>query len=142
MLSVSENRRGEQTDTTNTITMKNQILTLACCLLAMLTFSGYKPVEQLAVSYGTYGVCSAGQAELIALTINENNTFHYINNTDPAKKVDVSGKWERRGNAIVLVDYTAPTAIHSKWIIDKSDPCLRARLGMNWTRLCFLEKRK
>lgn len=102
--------------------------------ITMVSFVSIKPPKK--VNTGTYGVCSCGKDGIphIRLVINEDQTFHYYNVTDPSKKIDVTGNWVLDGNTIVLKNYKSDYPIHNRWKMD--DKCLRSRLGMNFTRLC------
>lgn len=111
-----------------------KILLATLVVLATMSFKPNNPlVKEVA---GTYGVCGESNAPMIELTINEDYTFHYLDNSNPAKKVDISGTWTLNGNTVRLKDFNSPFAIHEKWNIDKNDKCLKSRRGMEWRRLC------
>lgn len=85
---------------------------------------------------GTYGVCEGGEGASggFELTLNDDNTFRYVRQDAPEGGVNVSGKWTRSGNAILLSDYPADVSIHDRWKVDEQ--CLKSRKGFEWTRLC------
>lgn len=92
------------------------------------------PAESPTAS-GTYGVCSLhASAYTFELSLNADQTFHYVNTTVPGKAIDVTGTWEQRGDRILLSNYTSEFPIHDKWKVDK-DHGLRSRKGLEFTRL-------
>lgn len=117
----------------------NLILTTVVVLAIM----SFKPSENLSLLTGTYGVCNcddnSNSTTKTELLINEDNSFHYFDNSNSNKKIDVKGKWIRKGNTIYLQDYNSEFAIHNKWTIDKNEKCLTSRIGLNFTRLCHIK---
>lgn len=116
-----------------------KILLATLVVLATMSFKPNNPlVKEVA---GTYGVCDCAETtgSKIELTINDDFTFHYVDQSNPAKKVDISGKWTLNGNTVRLKDFNSPFAIHEKWNIDKNDKCLKSRRGMEWRRLCQIK---
>mgnify|MGYP003636376582 CR=1 FL=1 len=120
--------------------MKNAKLSIG--IVAVLVLMSFKSTEKETIKSGAYGVCHCGDAATksskVELLINDDNTFHYFNNSDPSNKVDVKGKWEMKDNTIRLHDYDSETAIHNKWAIDKNENCLKSRKGLYFMRLCYL----
>jgi hypothetical protein len=104
----------------------------------MLSFK--LPTSTIVFKTGTYGICGcADDAEKpakIALTFSDDNTFHYVNNFDPAKKIDVTGNWVIRGNKLLLENYASDIAIHHKWKMDKTGKCIVSRKGLYFMRIC------
>src|SRR5688572_27693992 len=116
-------------------------LTLLGVLVA-LTMSSFKedpPSKKLNLKTGTYGVCtcetSSENTAKVELTINDDNTFQYFDNSNPSKKIDIKGNWTITNNTIELKDYSSAVSIHNKWTIDENEKCLKSRKGLNFTRL-------
>src|SRR5687767_6857890 len=118
--------------------MKKLIFLFALpALLAMLSFKTEAPK----LLTGTYGVCSCGGTQStskVELTLNEDKTFHYFDNTNPSKAVDIKGSWVLSGNTVILKDYQSAFPIHTKWRVDKNGKCLKSRKGLEFTRLCHI----
>jgi hypothetical protein len=110
-------------------------------ILLAITAISFKPAgKKLKLAAGTYGVCSCnepGSTSKLELTINDDHTFRYFNNTVPGKNIDMHGTWEMKGNTVVLSDTI--TAYSEKWTIDKNEKCLKSRQGLMFTRLCHLQ---
>lgn len=119
------------------------LIATALIMTTFLSFTPADPPEKLNLVKGTYGVYSYGDASegktRIKLVINDNSTFHYRNDADPDNKIDIKGKWVRKGNAIYLKNHGADFSFHDKWKIDKNEKCLKSRNGLNFTRLCLLD---
>ncbi|MEZ4775604.1 MAG: hypothetical protein R3D00_20630 [Bacteroidia bacterium] len=119
--------------------MKNFLaLPILFILVSGFTLNPAPAHEELPI--GTYGVgvCDGIAVENIQvqLTLNEDFTFHYINNSNPSKRINVSGTWTLKGKTIRLKDYSSATAIPAEWMIAANYPCLKSRKGMEFTRLC------
>jgi hypothetical protein len=120
--------------------MKRTNLFLAILVIVTtMSFKG-KPSEKK-VKTGVYGVCNCGteSSAKIELTINDDLTFHYFDNYNPAKVIDIKGNWILDGNTILLKDYKSDFSIHNKWQIDNNEKCLRSRKGLEFTRLCHIK---
>lgn len=112
----------------------------AFALLAIgLISASFTPTVPPNAGTGTYGVCSlaTNDAHTIKLEIGEDNTFRYVDNTDASNSIDVSGTWEMDGRTFVLRS-GANSTIYEKWTLDKASPCLHARHGLTFMRLCQL----
>lgn len=108
--------------------------------LMLVSFTPPGSPSAPALRSGTYGVCGCGTAAAgtgISLSLSDDRTFHYVNRTDPAKRVDVAGNWETKGNKVTL--RTASGEVFETWSVDKNTTCLRSRQGLLFTRLCHLE---
>ena len=118
--------------------MRNRLLLIPGILVALtiMAFTG-KLVPGRVLS-GTYGICDCADTESMKfnLTIHDDNTFQYYRNDGPAHITDVNGKWEMKGNSILLKDYDTSINIHDKWTFDKNEACLKSKNGFEWTRLC------
>ncbi len=112
-------------------------------VLSVFTLQSFKsghPTKKLNLKTGTYGVCTCAESSTkVELIINDDHTFHYFDNSDPSKIIDVKGNWIINDNTISLKDYKSDFAIHNKWTIDDNEKCLKSRKGLNFTRLCHLK---
>ena len=118
-----------------------KIAPLLAAVLAVMSFTGARPETTLS---GTkiYGNCScenASNSPKVELTLNQDQTFRYLNSSDPAKKVDVFGRWEMKGKKVVLRADGGGTDFHSNWKFDKNEPCVLSRKGLEFIRLCDVE---
>lgn len=112
-------------------------------LAALFSFKTKQKLDIKAVA-GTYGVCSY-QSEgksLLSLILKEDQTFHYIDKTNPNKPIDVTGNYELNNNQIVLKNYKTTYKFHTKWKIDGNTKCIKARKGLTFYRLCNVEECK
>jgi hypothetical protein len=112
----------------------------------MLTATSFKNIPYSGkVTPGTYGVCDCddmdGQKKpaTIQLILNENKTFHYIDQSVPDRKLDITGNWILEHNKIILKDYKNDFAIHDKWTYQSEDQCLKSRNQLNFRRLCLIK---
>jgi hypothetical protein len=120
--------------------MKTVKSTLALGAFTLLLVAGFTPSGKLNVKTGTYGSCSCGEGSArVELTLNEDQTFRYFNNTDAKNKIDATGKWSVKGNTIVLEHSQPGSAIVTKWKVDDNEKCLKSRKGLAFTRLCHLK---
>ena len=127
--------------------MKKTNLTLTILFLFFITSSiGMKNSSEPALKPGTYGVCNCGeelsQSTKIELTVNEDHTFHYFDNSNRKELIDLNGKWVMDDKTIKLTDYQSTVKIHDKWTIDRNTNCIRSRKGLEFTRLCHLKNCK
>jgi len=111
--------------------------------LTVLSFKGFSPSEKTTVLTGTYGICdcdsSKPNALKVELTINDDHTFQYYDNSDRNKIIQVNGIWEMKNKTIHLKNYQPGFSIHTKWSISKNEKCLKSRMGMEFTRLCNIK---
>ncbi len=121
---------------------KTTLLFTLILALTLMSFNGSKSPKKLQLKTGTYGVCPCNNPaeSTVSLTLNDDFTFHYIDNSNPLKKTDVKGKWVLNNNTVTLKDYTSDRAIHNKWAIDKNEKCLKSWKGLNLTRLCNIKE--
>lgn len=115
--------------------MKFPILVSALVSVLLLSSFNRNHPSGSAAAAGVYGVSSDPLPFVFELSLNADNTFHYVNNSVPGKAIDVTGTWEQNGDRIRLSNYTSPFPIHDKWKVD-SYGCLKSRKGMEFTRLC------
>ncbi|MBL7939600.1 MAG: hypothetical protein JNL43_09590 [Flavobacteriales bacterium] len=120
-----------------------RLVALLCIAAVVTSFTLRAPSIHSAIALGTYGVqgCgeSADEGRHIALTLNEDGTFHYVNDTDPKAEVDVVGTWESAGRTITLRTLGENGAVLATWTKDKDCNCIRSRKGLLFLRLCHLE---
>lgn len=119
--------------------MKNLLaLAISFILVSGFTLNPAPAHEELPI--GTYGVgvCDGVAVEIVQhrLTLNQDFTFHYINHSNPSQKVNVSGKWTFKGKTIRLQEYSSATQMPTEWKMAENYPCLKSRMGMEFTRLC------
>lgn len=108
-------------------------------VLTTMSFKDKNPLEK--VMTGAYGVCNCDteSGAKVELTINEDFTFHYYDNYNPSKIIDIKGNWALNENTLLLKDYKSDFSIHNKWTLDKNEKCLKSRKGLEWTRLCHVK---
>ncbi len=111
-----------------------------CVLIVSFSFTISDDRPKTAGVAGKYGVCSYAEAPAqeisVELTLNPDNTFHYIDNSNTENKIDVSGKWTLYEGDIYLTDYPTGKSIHKIWKTEKDSSCLKSRKGMTYYRLC------
>lgn len=129
--------------------MKITLSILGLVVVIALTIMSFKinpNSKKLNFKTGIYGVCTCDISNensiKVELTINENNTFQYFDNSNPAKKIDIKGNWTITDNTIFLKDYKSDFPIHNKWEIDENEKCLKSRKWLNFTRLCHIKSCK
>jgi hypothetical protein len=107
-------------------------------ILLLTTLTASKPPEQANVTIGTYGIYPNSSTILIELKLNDDFTFNYVNNANLTKPVNTKGNWKVIGNTIELENFKSAFPINTKWTIDKDQPCLKSRKGLEFTRICLL----
>jgi hypothetical protein len=115
-------------------------------ILVLATIFSFKTKQKLNIKAvaGTYGVCSyqiSGKT-ILSLSLNQDKTFHYIDNTNTKKPIDVTGNYKVINNQIVLKNYKTTYKFHTKWKIDDNNKCIKARKGLTFYRLCNLAECK
>lgn len=100
--------------------------------------------ELIEVKTGKYGICSCSKTSsiIIELTINADSSFHYVNNVDSKKHIDITGKWSLNNNTLILSSYESNFSINNRWSIDKSQKAIKSRKGLLWTSLYHIESCK
>jgi hypothetical protein len=83
---------------------------------------------------GIYGV-SKNDPSKIELTLNDDHTFRYQDFSNPAKRIDVSGKWELKGKFVILKNTTVSGSFHNKWKISQDGVVAKSRKGMTFYTL-------
>src|SRR5688572_23882852 len=117
-----------------------KIILSVLLLLTFLSFKSVLPPEK--PTTGVYGTCGCDSSEAgtssIKLILNEDFTFRYTDNSNPAKSIDVKGNWSFKDNTILLKDHPSEASIETKWSIDANLKCLKSRKGLAFTRLCHI----
>lgn len=124
--------------------MKTATRLLAILLvLGCMSFKWEKTTEKAAVKSGIYGSCFCIGSEFndrktgVKLTINEDHTFAYFDNTNPAKVLDIQGTWTQENGKITLKDDSSPYKFHHVWKVDAgNNKCLKSHRALEWRRLC------
>jgi hypothetical protein len=121
--------------------MKKLVLFI-CLGFSVQLMTAKNPFKKTPTVPGTYGVNACAdentnnKEEIIQLKLNEDQSFELIDNTDPNKKIATTGTWTLDGNNILLSNYSSTYAISTKWKIDPNYPCIKSRLGLEFTRIC------
>ncbi|MFN0031880.1 MAG: hypothetical protein ACKVOR_06955 [Flavobacteriales bacterium] len=115
-----------------------KVILLLLCVVAICSFRSYDVSKE--VNAGVYGTCNCDAEKTtqrtVQLTLNEDFTFHYVDNSDPQNKEDIQGTWAHTGIAILLTGNDGKTPTHNKWKMDKNGKCIKSRRGLEFTRLC------
>ena len=119
-------------------------LLLPALALLFLTLSSLANKKANPFTPGTYGVSdcigtASATEPMIELTFNADNTFTYVDNTDPDKKLNLNGNWENKKGKILLTNYKCDWAIHHTWTVDDNQKCIKSRCGLNWLRICLVK---
>ena len=119
---------------------KIQSSLLLLALLGIMSFTDLPYKDAVVLETITYSTCSCETAQSsapkVALTLNPDHTFHYLNASDPAHPVDQKGAWVMLGKSIVLKSDAAKANFHKTWNLDKNKSCVVSRKGLNFIRLC------
>ena len=91
-------------------------------LLSSMTVGGKEKVS----AAGCYGDCTT-ENQKTKLILKEDNTFHYIDNSYSKSPVDIHGKWEQKGNTIVLETSDKNPGLRKKWKLKRNGMCLSSR---------------
>lgn len=110
------------------------------CLLAMAFTRPVTPAKLPDNIAGKYGVCSVEKEEAhpiaLELILQTDNTFSYVDNTNPDDKIRVSGKWSIHDGDIILSDYPSVVKIMRIWKPEKDGSAMKSRKGTAFYRLC------
>lgn len=113
---------------------------MATAIAALFSFTpkNYEPkTANLAGKYGAF--CNETDPLAVGsllLVLNDDNTFQYNDNSVANAKISVSGKWSIYEGDVYLSDYGTGNHIPRIWKTDKDSPCLKARKGTMFLRLC------
>ena len=94
----------------------------------------YAKLNSISATYSFFK--SNTESPLIQLILKENNTFEFIDQSNPSKIIDAKGKYELNGNRVKLFDYNSKYKIANVWKIDSKYPCIKSRKGLKFTRIC------
>ena len=115
--------------------MRNSVIVLSTILLISVISLSSRPRWNDEFKKGTYG-CKSLHSEVF-LTLNEDQTFLYVNKTNPNRPVEVSGSWSRKGHFIRLFGEDFTSRFPRRWRIDLRYDCVRSGLsGAQFIRLC------
>lgn len=110
--------------------------------LTVMSFTGV-PSSNSSLETKTYGTCGCGIAvrtnQKVELTLNPDQSFYYLNASDPSQKVEVNGNWSMNGNKVVLQGNAIESNFHRVWKLEKDQPCITSRKGLYFIRLCDME---
>ena len=109
-------------------------------LLAAISFNSIPQTAAPILETKVYGVCGCDTATTgeskVELTLHPDHTFHYLDASNPAQKVDLSGKWAMNGKKVILQADAAEKNFHKTWKFDKNKPCIVSQKGLEFVRLC------
>ncbi|MCD6067613.1 MAG: hypothetical protein K0S33_2439 [Bacteroidetes bacterium] len=115
------------------------IITTLSLVWSSLTASAIEKPKQI---NGVFGVCSCqsenSKNKLIELSVNKDNTFNYVDNSDPAHKQLISGTWEMRSGKLILESSDGKKSFHRKWKYSSNGQCIKSRYRLNFRRICML----
>lgn len=87
-----------------------------------------------------YGVCNCQSKEkttpLIELSLLNDGTFSYIDNSNSTSKVKLSGTYSVKGSKLYLVSSDGNKSFHSQWKYNKERTCIKSRYKFNFRRVC------
>jgi hypothetical protein len=123
------------------MTMKNFVKVtsvMALMLVTCLVHASVNPIKS-----GVFGVCDcmSGNNKLnqIELNLKPDQTFTYIDNTNPDHKLLLTGTWSSKGNKIRLAAANGKTAFHRKWTYSENGQCIKSRHKLNFRRICLVK---
>jgi hypothetical protein len=124
--------------------MKNNLrITLATALFMLLVLNVQAIEKPSTKSNGVFGMCDCqsknGKVKLIELSLNEDFTFTYVDNTNYKKPFSLKGKWINKGNKVVLVSDDNRKSFHRKWKFEKDGRCIKSRYQLNFRRICLIK---
>lgn len=115
--------------------MKTILFTL-CMAVCILSYASDKPK---APAGGSFGTCSCnGGNRTIELNLNDDATFKYIDNSDPAHARTINGTWVMKSGKMLLTANDGNRSFHRRWKYTADGKCIKSRYGMNWMRICVL----
>lgn len=101
-----------------------QLLAAFCCLIP-LSILAQDLTKKSNFQPGVYGI---NGSESVILELREDHEFYYMNESDPSKQVEATGKWSQNGNQIILSEYPEDQQIADTWKIDPDQPCIRSQM--------------
>lgn len=119
---------------------KINLITAIFSAFALMSFVTPDSGKYSLITMGTYSVCAGNNSNSgsvkLGLTINADFTFHYFDNSNPEKSVDVRGNWQLKNNTIFLDNYSSDFPLERKWTVNGNKKCITSRKGLRFTRLC------
>jgi hypothetical protein len=90
---------------------------------------------------GTYSVYKddAQQQILEQLILRPDNTFSYIDHSNPSKMLDISGQWTYHKGAIHLNAGNEKPSFRNKWRFNAKKLSIYSRKGLEFRRLCQVQ---
>lgn len=112
------------------------------CLFSfsLLILTSGKSKNSVAVE-GSYGVCACegNSSSKVTLTLKDDQTYQYVNKSDPNRPLDLEGTWIRKGSSIHLESKENTISFHDDWKVDGETNCLKSRNKLEFMRLCHLK---
>ena len=118
---------------------KNIVVTIIFTLHVFTNYAHEWPANGKTV---TFGLCNCepngSGSNLLKLSISSDSTFIYIDNSDPKNIIRVTGNWKVKGKKLNLISINEKISFHDKWKFDSKKQCIKARLELNFARICSL----
>ncbi|MCH8905280.1 MAG: hypothetical protein IIA45_15385 [Bacteroidetes bacterium] len=120
--------------------MKTIFTLITLFAFTTMSFEYNSDPKEDSINTGTYGIGDEAYST-VALTINEDYTFRYINNSDSKNPVDVKGNWILNGNVVELNNYDSDQVFPDKWKIVGNQMCVKSKGFKNFqvVRLCLID---
>lgn len=106
------------------------ILTAVSIIVLLSSFADKKTNAFI----GTFGV-SASDPSQIKLTIHADNTFYYQDFSVTDKKIVITGKWELKGEKVVLKSTDSGKKFHDTWTFVGNGQVAKSHKGLAFYRL-------
>ena len=97
--------------------MKKTIL-FSAILVMVVSLMSFDNIKSESIKADYSFTRSQDESPLIKLQLNEDNTFEFIDLSNPNKIIDTKGKYTLKGNRVKLYDYDAQYSISNSWRID------------------------
>ena len=125
---------------------KIKAIIFLAALLSAMSFSGVPVSKERVLKTTIYGTCGCENTPestgMVKLTLHPNQTFQYLNASNPHQKVEVKGNWVMQGKKIILQADTTEKHFNKTWKFDKDQSCILSRNGLRFIRLCDIESCK
>lgn len=106
------------------------IFTAGAIIVLLSSFSGTNTNNFI----GTFGV-SASDPSQIKLTIHADHTFYYQDFSVSNKQVIITGKWEQKGEKVMLKSNEPGKKFHDTWTFANNGKVAKSRKGLAFYRL-------
>ena len=122
--------------------MTSQLKSMFAVLAFVLSFLAVQAVDpSVTQKTGVFGVCdcqsSSDKSKVVELSIKQDYTFEYIDNSDPNNKFILKGTWTEKGNRILLVSSDSRKSFHRKWKFAANEKCIKSRYMLSFKRICL-----